>query len=1256
MVPRYAGHFGLILCMMAECIRLKRTPLQLQVLRGGVRFRTPQQKLKVITINVTSLMLHWRSIADIEADIIHVVETRVAPAEQSILTTALLARGWETVWSPPPPGAGAAGMRGRSGGCLVMLNNGCKLLEKMEIGLANPEHCSIVATYQNDITNSMLIQATYYGHPAEKARTREDHAKLSQWAQHLGADLLLCGDFNIDDEDDEPLALEGGLLDAAWIKALQTGEQPDKTFHGPAGATRLDRIFCSPGLQQHLQRVYCLADLYLPGHDALVAEFDQRVIEHDLQVAKPSLVRAGTTTEVGDLENEIERQWQDLQLEQLEVDDLYEWWSAAWERYLRRKFGHPEHLPRAKGRVAAVRRSLVRPFASRLPLLLRRLSNYLQHLKHLKSQLAARLPGSPTVWRAVTRASNAMATYYGAPVIPPFEEQAPDNLAEHVIDATYAHFRNIWDRERRQLQHTSKQNWRGRSGQGKWSQPNHRPTPRQEKVLLLPSQSERGRWHHCHQSGSRSRQSTTSLASILWSRPTTGNRPRRLPEMLPPLRGADLLAAVRAKAKGTSAGADSWTQEELAILPLSAMNALAAILEICEAREQLPRALCVGWFTLVPKDEAPSPPLGIRPISILPLIYRTYATVRAQQVQQWAQNTFGEEQLAYVRGRQTLAALTELATEIDYAEEQRQPLYLLSLDTSKAFPSACHEQIWELLSHYGFPPPLIGIMQQLYAQSQFRFRYGGQAVGVPVQLLAGIHQGCPLSVLAFNILLKPMCDRVLRQGNQQLQEVQLVVFADDVTIKTTNYQSLLATIQIITDHFRALGFQLNESKTQYWRVGHDPQHNVVMVNNVIVAEKADITILGWVFDKELRRHKMAKGFIEKCRRLAADCGRLPMTTSHKINAIAGIFYAGQAYCPWRCYLSQQVDISKARLYLLQAAMRHHVRGPRASAILTVHCVKGHRADPQVAIIYKMIRLVGSASTRTLDFIQYAYDNELPPRSLNTSLAHALRRMGGLLQAGRWTTPTTQQVDLRAPPKQQRRDYELWSHSWRRALRTGALSTAVVHRHEYRELTNQELDVPASTTLLRSLLPSRDRSYVELALAGGMITNAKCQRHRGPPHTLCNYDCGVPDTDLHRFWECPHWRRTRPVLGQLWDTLPEITKCTGWATLQHPVPAGLLLAIQRHLAAVIKGSTSDYQARQLEAHDSDNDDDNDNDGDHNGNDDGGVRVGGAVRPPPPLLGAVLVLTLVVLAGVVALPLLLPRVAVLAALPLGVVWCL
>ncbi len=75
--------------------------------------------------------------------------------------------------------------------------------------------------------------------------------------------------------------------------------------------------------------------------------------------------------------------------------------------------------------------------------------------------------------------------------------------------------------------------------------------------------------------------------------------------------------------------------EELKYLPDAAYRALARILNLIEKTGKWPKAAVMGLVAMIPKAKASNEHLGQRPITIMPLIYRMWASVRGRQCSSW---------------------------------------------------------------------------------------------------------------------------------------------------------------------------------------------------------------------------------------------------------------------------------------------------------------------------------------------------------------------------------------------------------------------------------------------------------------------------------------------------------------------------------------------------------------------------------------------------------------------------------------------
>ena len=106
-----------------------------------------------------------------------------------------------------------------------------------------------------------------------------------------------------------------------------------------------------------------------------------------------------------------------------------------------------------------------------------------------------------------------------------------------------------------------------------------------------------------------------------------------LPEIhLPRLTGQMLADVVHRK--GVSAGGlDGWGWRELKVLPVSWFDELARIITKVEDLGVWPDGLLDAYIAMIPKTDGDATPLGQRPLSGLPVVYRIWASARMGQLE-----------------------------------------------------------------------------------------------------------------------------------------------------------------------------------------------------------------------------------------------------------------------------------------------------------------------------------------------------------------------------------------------------------------------------------------------------------------------------------------------------------------------------------------------------------------------------------------------------------------------------------------------
>ena len=106
-----------------------------------------------------------------------------------------------------------------------------------------------------------------------------------------------------------------------------------------------------------------------------------------------------------------------------------------------------------------------------------------------------------------------------------------------------------------------------------------------------------------------------------------------------PLLTGEMLANV-VRRKGATAGSlDGWGWRELKVLPVAWCGCLARVLSVVEGGVWQ-EGLLDAYIALIPKADGDATPLGQRPLSVLPVVCRIWASARMVQLEEWFRSCF----------------------------------------------------------------------------------------------------------------------------------------------------------------------------------------------------------------------------------------------------------------------------------------------------------------------------------------------------------------------------------------------------------------------------------------------------------------------------------------------------------------------------------------------------------------------------------------------------------------------------------------
>ena len=253
---------------------------------------------------------------------------------------------------------------------------------------------------------------------------------------------------------------------------------------------------------------------------------------------------------------------------------------------------------------------------------------------------------------------------------------------------------------------------------------------------------------------------------------------------LPPLTLDDIHYLLRKKLENnTATGLDGWRPHEFKHLPDYLLMALLDIFHLCEKVGRVPSSFYYSYTTRIPKGVARTP-LSLRPITVLPVPYRLYASLRCQTLLQWQDTWIHSSQFAFCKGRSTTSLNSHLSFDLLSRYQSHGCFAGLQFDFAKCFDSIPYSVIWSTLKHYGCDSTLVDLLSHLYSNISRCFRYAG-CIGSFRHATNGLLQGDPLSVVILNCVRCPLVNRLSTLG-----DLTVYAFADDLTVVSTSWDTL----------------------------------------------------------------------------------------------------------------------------------------------------------------------------------------------------------------------------------------------------------------------------------------------------------------------------------------------------------------------------------------------------------------------------------------------------------------------------------
>ena len=179
-------------------------------------------------------------------------------------------------------------------------------------------------------------------------------------------------------------------------------------------------------------------------------------------------------------------------------------------------------------------------------------------------------------------------------------------------------------------------------------------------------------------------------------------------------------------------------------MPVSWYDGLARILTRVEDTGVWPDGLLDAYIAMIPKTDGDATPLGQRPLSVLPVVYRVWASTRMGQLRDWFISWVPDSVFSAGGGRGSVEAWYTSSLDIEevLAGATDSHVHLFVADVVKLFDTVDRSILDRVLSSLGLPGWFRHAYFEYHAHVRLRFKLAS-GLGEPWTRDGGIPQGCP---------------------------------------------------------------------------------------------------------------------------------------------------------------------------------------------------------------------------------------------------------------------------------------------------------------------------------------------------------------------------------------------------------------------------------------------------------------------------------------------------------------------------------
>ena len=275
---------------------------------------------------------------------------------------------------------------------------------------------------------------------------------------------------------------------------------------------------------------------------------------------------------------------------------------------------------------------------------------------------------------------------------------------------------------------------------------------------------------------------------------------------------------------GTAAGYDGIQPEHLKYAGPKMLEYLAETFTLMTQEEWRPDSLRTGIIVPIPKgDKDPTLPENNRGITLMSVIGKTYDKILLKRSEDWFTSILDDQQGANRKHISSLHTALTVKETIAHNREQGKSVYVVMLDTKKAFDTVWLNGLFYKLKLKGLDPKLWRILKNTYDDFKCAVSIGGKLSGWfrPEQ---GVHQGDIFSMRLYGVHINQLLVE-LKESYYGARVQSIVIagptFADDITVIAVSKMALNQQLGICRRYSRKWRYQYHPNKTTGLAYGND---------------------------------------------------------------------------------------------------------------------------------------------------------------------------------------------------------------------------------------------------------------------------------------------------------------------------------------------------------------------------------------------------------------------------------------------------